>query len=121
MRISDWSSVVCSSDLRLSQDSSGPVRSWAGRAGASAPRAHSADIAEYFLEQPAIAAKRWRRVPFRRNFGHILPAHLVYVPHIACSIETDAPNGLITGLRSEQPLVGTQRVMSVKSRWSPDN
>src|SRR3546814_12614515 len=109
MRISDWSSDVCSSDLlwrtggghllsdrsarrqageqgascnagetpaggrrsgdhgksaggRLSQDSSGPVRSWAGRAGASAPRAHSAAIAEYFLEPPAIAATRWRRV-----------------------------------------------------------
>src|SRR3546814_12188857 len=96
MRISDWSSDVCSSDLLAIDDP--PAQPDASRADRRHPRreAHGADIDFY----PICAQIGLLRIPQRQIFQSL---------------------GSQTDLRSEERRVGNECVRTRTSRWTPDH
>src|SRR3546814_12208022 len=110
MRISDWSSDVCSSDLAL------VFARWAGGAsGAFGPervvfdgttvRSFSASDDDEIL----ISAETVRR----------LGSYAAVLSHLAAA-ELEIPPFRIDGARSEERRVGKECVSTCRSRWSPD-
>src|SRR3546814_2509740 len=89
MRISDWSSDVCSSDLQKSSHLCGVFRKAAGRQEA----AHSDDIQVHVQE----------RVSFDRALSHHRRRGL----------------GMHAQKRSEERRVGKECVRTCRYRWSP--
>src|SRR3546814_11039139 len=101
MRISDWSSDVCSSDLR---------RHIGGRI-AAVDVEHR--IAELLLHRLArIAAKEL--VVFVHRLRDHAEVKLLGLPRLAIHVERKA-------FRSEERRVGKECVSTCRSRWSPDH
>src|SRR3546814_18356692 len=93
MRISDWSSDVCSSDLRTPQ------------------RLDLAGHAVAFVGDDALDHRE--PVLDRSQFGAEMGVFL--------ADQLDALHRLVAGLRSEERRVGNECVSTFISRWSPDD
>src|SRR3546814_4932190 len=89
MRISDWSSDVCSSDLQID---SGERSLWRYRAALRLPAPPALTLGEGWT--PLLAAE-WDDVPVRFKAEYLMPS------------------------RSEERRVGKERVSTCRSRWSP--
>src|SRR3546814_13986688 len=98
MRISDWSSDVCSSDLRGVRTGGSASARWPGRA-------HDCPVHEIPPRQPR----------FRRGWTPWAPQDSV--PHTAVRRDVDAR----TNPKSEERRVGKECVSTCRSRWSPDH
>src|SRR3546814_19478091 len=95
MRISDWSSDVCSSDLR------------------SAVR-NPADLTfseQHVAIQQAIGVERGAHAAHRLHF----PGRLV----LGQEFPLETTNAMFRGQRSEERRVGKECVSTCRSRWSP--
>src|SRR3546814_13641756 len=108
MRISDWSSDVCSSDLRVaiakSHDRMGrPLPSWQG--------CHRVRTDELFLLNPAPDSLDGR------YFGALPAAGLIGTAHPI--LTRDALDQPLRWRRSEERRVGKECVSTCRSRWSP--
>src|SRR3546814_10836115 len=101
MRISDWSSDVCSSDLRLLPDT------WQGRATLLAKATH-ADLKQWLFGQLT-------------TMGII--GAFVFVGLMIVGVKLAPLLALISALcnfvRSEERRVGKECVSTCRSRWSP--
>src|SRR3546814_14768588 len=110
MRISDWSSDVCSSDLRYS------TVSWANRLRASCATAESTGrwggsvAARRFHEGPPAFQPRPRTKLLQSAFGRSLALAKLRDIH-----EDSSP------CRSEERRVGKECVSTFRSRWAPDH
>src|SRR3546814_12908328 len=102
MRISDWSSDVCSSDLYDPHNRPG-----AGPTPSRWSRPDYADMVDISLIIAAAHAKRGRRTLARR-------------PHFTRLADLGPPGPpIFTGRRSEERRVGKECVSTCRSRWSP--
>src|SRR3546814_19058820 len=105
MRISDWSSDVCSSDLPLSLDEAYLDVS-ADKAGLGS----------------ATAAAKLIRQRIREETGLTASAGVSYNKFIAkLASAQNKPDGLAIIPRSEERRVGKECVSTCRSRWSPDH
>src|SRR3546814_12940122 len=95
MRISDWSSDVCSSDLRVREDLH-PLRRGAGVDHVAARRIHGNVVA---------LLRRGR--------------HVRQIRDLLVGEDRDGPKLSALDLRSEERRVGKGCVRSCRSRWSP--
>src|SRR3546814_15580832 len=103
MRISDWSSDVCSSDLLANADASGSVP-W-----------HFMD-ANGDPVRVDLHPKLW--LDSRNTSTDKLPVNLSTVDKGGWSVDTaHAPS--LTFMRSEERRVGKECVSTCRSRWSP--
>src|SRR3546814_14685210 len=97
MRISDWSSDVCSSDL------SGRVDQCLAPGCIGKPAGECGELIKTFLHQPSIGEFRSRRQ--------------------AAALRTEEDEALRSmiqvGTRSEERRVGKECVSTCRSRWSP--
>src|SRR3546814_17064120 len=96
MRISDWSSDVCSSDLR-------------GKSSNKSARSETLAIGTYRLKRSLVAGEQ--------------RLELIHFPHFA-SLETDIDARrrlLCVKIRSEERRVGKEGVRKGRSRWSQLN
>src|SRR3546814_18340110 len=104
MRISDWSSDVCSSDLRLNDPLSNKKRageagsSWGCRVGGSLKRSGAAEGREPAGRSPKRGRLREGAESYAKDLGQR------YSP-----------------VRSEGRRVGKECVRTCRVRWSPDN
>src|SRR3546814_14170788 len=105
MRISDWSSDVCSSDLRIAdfEQELKEEQEIALRAGK-----------EFDAEKRASDIYSSYEVPFDGSGRFVLPDDLVALAEITDQI-------YFRGNRSEERSVGKECVSTCRSRWSPDN
>src|SRR3546814_11378656 len=94
MRISDWSSDVCSSDLRLTEN----------------PYAHDLFRVLRWIDARAGARKPLGRASTPRDE----PVRMRQTPSMAF-----APSTLSAASRSEERRVGKECVSPCRSRWSP--
>src|SRR3546814_18828195 len=102
MRISDWSSDVCSSDLHCRLDGS----------------------AQDLLRQAMVRWDWSARVVHRvlrvaRTLADLGQADVIGIPHIAEAIQYRQPWGAGMNPRSEERRVGKECVSPCRSRWSP--
>src|SRR3546814_15614876 len=104
MRISDWSSDVCSSDLAARQRKTGQLKKTAASKRAALPRQ---------IEYTKAFHKDWERLSRsgRYEMNRLKEAMLLLVAN-------DAPLG---PERSEERRVGKECVSTCRSRWSPDH
>src|SRR3546814_3133058 len=98
MRISDWSSDVCSSDLKISEEED--VRLAAGRSG-------SMKLTE--------GANKIRIMPKRKNEEH----WMISVAKRWFDIESEDKKKDKERRRSEERRVGKECVSTCRSRWTP--
>src|SRR3546814_20854715 len=98
MRISDWSSDVCSSDLATARPSDGGLQVEQLVAVVDAGR----------LVNPAIARPQ-------------VEGGLIFGLAAAVGATTDYDGGVATARRSEARRVGKECVSTCKSRWEPDH
>src|SRR3546814_9771368 len=99
MRISDWSSDVCSSDLSLYPDARpGPIRRWPGRKWPTFGYAALSLLPGRIRRHPLRATRELHRLD-RRAEGQL-------------------QHGAVVG-RSEERRVGKECVSTCRSRWSP--
>src|SRR3546814_15753136 len=107
MRISDWSSDVCSSDLHTRLEAADPPidtelqQQWLDAQGPSVP-----ELEAWLDEQ----APRFDVVAF---FTYLYATTTVGLPVAA--------RHTATALRSEERRVGKECVSTIRSRWSPDH
>src|SRR3546814_17172643 len=100
MRISDWSSDVCSSDLVRIHGAPNEVDPGIPFKADTEPRAYDRDSADR-LRRALLSADRVLRL-FRSGFlGKVSPVHFFW------------------GRRSEARRVGKECVSTCRSRWSP--
>src|SRR3546814_13075169 len=102
MRISDWSSDVCSSDL-CSSSSAGP-----SELGTATVEDTVADIVDSFCSTAECASAENCRPPY--CLGMIMPKNLFFLMN----------SHTFGGRRSEERRVGKECVSTCRSRWSPD-
>src|SRR3546814_3932031 len=105
MRISDWSSDVCSSDLLFDRDKTSSARTdveYSDMATFLAPAAYAASKS---LAAQGLSAKR-------SHLSEIIAALLGYRTLAALTAEELDP-------RSEERRVGKECVSTCRSRWSP--
>src|SRR3546814_15622381 len=100
MRISDWSSDVCSSDLPVFQYMQGEARYFGFEAEASAKLLQ---LGGYAINLDGLA-----------DYVHAKIASVGPAPGIP-------PLRLLAGLRSEERRVGKECVSTCRSRWSPSH
>src|SRR3546814_11787219 len=115
MRISDWSSDVCSSDLPPSVR----VSTASGNVPFSIPRGAKLDplVVERALTHPVdIDAGRMNMIGIEASSRHDLldlrARHSAGSRHVGIEVTS--------GLRSEERRGGTEGVRQVSSRWAPD-
>src|SRR3546814_20683133 len=101
MRISDWSSDVCSSDLKVKRVTKIAPPSFQVRAGAA-----------FLLFARSVASRKQDNLDRQAAFIFIIDFHLV--PLIALAI-------VAAMTRSEARRVGNECVSTVSSRWSPSH
>src|SRR3546814_16459685 len=103
MRISDWSSDVCSSDLERLLKDAGIVRH-RGKIEATINNASRAQ--ELVRETGSLAAYVWSFEPRGED-----------APYLAST----SPASVAMSKRSEERRVGKECVSTCRSRWSPDH
>src|SRR3546814_19136040 len=104
MRISDWSSDVCSSDLSVRG------LSWIERSGSNIVAIWPMETAQTTLEQRG--GQRWYRYADESG-GKLYPAaDVIDVPFALKPVR-------LAVYRSEKRRVGKERVSKCRSRWSP--
>src|SRR3546814_15368304 len=96
MRISDWSSDVCSSDLGEQRQAVGILR-------ARPARQHDDEIGDMAVHDEGFGAVQPIAAALDRRRGQLDPAHV--------------PAAVV--LRSEERRVGKECVSTCRSRWSP--
>src|SRR3546814_20238781 len=108
MRISDWSSDVCSSDLNRAQEVAWPF----SRQGAAGDRGSAARAAHHWHAMPVTRSvgclggdERRDRIAGREGLAQRLVLVVAFV--------------LLAVLRSEERRVGNECVSTGRSRWSP--
>src|SRR3546814_12198208 len=111
MRISDWSSDVCSSDLMDSADAMRPGDPL--KAPRAKRRSGVAEDAEYRLDTQIGFLMR------HANQRHVA----IFAAHLGKSITTPrwAALAKLYADRSEERSVGKECVSTGRSRWSPDH
>src|SRR3546814_11323016 len=105
MRISDWSSDVCSADLEFSFDFR--------RRFPSSLRAKRSN-----LQPPSWNNESWRLLRFARN-DHSIQRHQALDTHRPCAWTMGVSTSLDTNGRSEERRVGKECVSTGRSRGSP--
>src|SRR3546814_18329039 len=98
MRISDWSSDVCSSDLLTESFDKG---------GATVTRAMEPDR-DWTAPDGTPVTLHGRSVLFVRNVGHLMTTQMIRLPNGA-----EAPGGI----RSDERSVGKECGRTCRSRW----
>src|SRR3546814_11245140 len=141
MRISDWSSDVCSSDLKPSQgkdigrilgatqrgegclSGSGVTVTWCigHLVEAAAPEVYDAALKRWSLEQLPIIPQQWRVEvkPKTATQFKVVKALLAKATHLVIATDADREGELIARERSEERRVGKEWVSTCRSRWSP--
>src|SRR3546814_19898523 len=109
MRISDWSSDVCSSDLEVSlfKHTNGDFLSCL--------------ICQLFQANSGRQA-RWTSADYHHVVGHRFPiTHRILLAARPCSSGRRSSPTLDQILRSEERRVGNECVSTCRSRWSPSH
>src|SRR3546814_13280790 len=118
MRISDWSSDVCSSDLRHRADGSDAL---GDRRGISIAMAQQIEIAGG--AKRIVSPRSEEHRPFQNKpFALIRNAKAIEQPLQRIAREEDLKIGLLPAgsiERSEERRVGKECVSTCRSRWSP--
>src|SRR3546814_5356187 len=104
MRISDWSSVVCSSDLMTNYEF--------GLKADFSDRLVSVDAAFFWMD--------WTDIQVTRAFGGVSGGANSGKATSKC-FEGSLALRPAVGLRSEERRVGKECVSTCRSRWSPDH
>src|SRR3546814_13274328 len=117
MRISDWSSDVCSSDLDWNVHGSMFDKNWRAKNLGISNRLEKEDV-ERAVRDPAIIHYTYKRKPW------LAPDHPRSVEWLKCAAETSLfEQGYLDSLkprvRSEERRVGNECVSTCRSRWSP--
>src|SRR3546814_17285798 len=102
MRISDWSSDVCSSDLYV--------------------RAASVDAGTFLADYARLGAQRNTKIVgiFVRLWQRDgKPRYLDMIPRVWGLLERDLAHPALGPVRSEERRVGKECVSTCRSRWSP--
>src|SRR3546814_21032362 len=124
MRISDWSSDVCSSDLVRIHGAPNEVDPGIPFKADTEPRAYDRDSADR-LRRALLSADRVLRL-FRSGFlGKVSPVHFFWGRFdLAVTRFSGRPAPLHPGgvpNRSDKPRVGKEGVRKVRSQWLPVN
>src|SRR3546814_16121593 len=107
MRISDWSSDVCSSDLLL-QVNGKPLIVW------HIERLVAAGITDLIINHAWLGSQIEQALADGSSFG----AHIVYSPE---PLPLETAGGIAQALRSEERRVGKDWVRTCRSRWLPSH